>query len=500
MADVKIYDGEKFVNFNISNGIELPVGFEYYVPYSELDSGQLIRDGQIVSRSVYKDLWDFVQKHPSLLLTEEQWQAELSANEGIVNNYYSSGNGSTTFRLPKAGVIELPVITAENINKFSTDNGGILNNANIRSQNSGSLAPYFAPLSGTNITNVGGTETKPKTITKLAVVQAFGRVINTGTLDINDLVNNVNNLIQSNHIKTYTDLSQIGITKGTETLKAIGKALPHNSMLIYSVFPQSGHNNVEYPYVSGHFRFIKSKNHCSLYFQTDFGRSYEKYLDDRDIYYVENSWKKIADKDKLNAPDLANKSELSISWGSSYTAPCDGYFFGYKIENAHAGTYLAIYDSPDNKDTTMKTTVFYDYGNDFPYIGGTMPASKGQTYYFFSEGSLKVYFVPSKSANYTLYGEDFRIYIKVTDANGKILKGANVSILNDSQLSVYNNITYGDGRNFILKEYINLLKNLSSFIVKVTYNGKENSISYKWSKIDENKTNEITVSLPLSLN
>lgn len=527
MSGVKIYDGEKFVNFNISNGIELPVGFEYYVPYSELDSGQLIRDGKIVSRSVYKDLWDFVQKHPSLLLTEEQWQAELSANEGIVNNYYSSGDGSTTFRLPKAGVIELPVITAENINKFSTDsfkshnhenitepisgkilnpiywnstdNGGILNNANIRSQNSGNLAPYFAPLSGTNITNVGGTETKPKTITKLAVVQAFGRVINTGTLDINDLVNDVNNLIQSNHIKTYTDLSQIGITKGTETLKAIGKALPDNSMLIYSIFPESGHNNVEYPYVSGQFRIIKSKNYCSLYFQTDFGRSYEKYFDDRDSYYVENEWKKIADKDKLNAPDLANKSELLISQNFSYTAPCDGYFFSYKI-GTDIGTYLAIYDSPDSEDTTMKTTVFYDYGNDFPYIGGTMPASKGQTYYFYSQGSLKVYFVPSKSANYTLYGEDYRIYIKVTDADGNILKGANVSILNNDQVSVYNNITYGDGRNFILKKYINVLKNLSSFIVKATYDGKENSISYEWSKIDENKINEITVSLPLSLN
>ena len=527
MSSVKIYDGEKFVNFNISNGIELPVGFEYYVPYSELDSGQLIRDGKIVSRSVYKDLWDFVQKHPSLLLTEEQWQAELSANEGIVNNYYSSGDGSTTFRLPKAGVIELPVITAENINKFSTDsfkshnhenitepisgkilnpiywnstdNGGILNNANIGSQNSGNLAPYFAPLSGTNITNVGGTETKPKTITKLAVVQAFGRVINTGTLDINDLVNDVNNLIQSNHIKTYTDLSQIGITKGTETLKAIGKALPDNSMLIYSIFPESGHNNVEYPYVSGQFRIIKSKNYCSLYFQTDFGRSYEKYFDDRDSYYVENEWKKIADKDKLNAPDLANKSELLISQNFSYTAPCDGYFFSYKI-GTDIGTYLAIYDSPDNEDTTMKTTVFYDYGNNFPYIGGTMPASKGQTYYFYSQGSLKVYFVPSKSANYTLYGEDYRIYIKVTDADGNILKGANVSILNNDQVSVYNNITYGDGRNFISKEYIDVLKNLSSFIVKATYDGKENSISYEWSKIDENKINEITVSLPLSLN
>lgn len=522
MSGVKIYDGEKFVNFNISNGIELPVGFEYYVPYSELDSGQLIRDGQIVSRSVYKDLWDFVQKHPSLLLTEEQWQAELSANEGVVNNYYSSGDGSTTFRLPKAGVIELPVITAEGLNKFSTDsfkshnhenitepisgkilnpiywnttdNGGMLTNANIKSQNSGSLAPYFATLSGTNITNVGGTETKPKTITKLAVVQAFGRVINTGTLDINDLVNDVNNLIQSNHIKTYTDLSQIGITKGTETLKAIGKALPDNSMLIYSIFPESGHNNVEYPYVSGQFRLIKSKNHCSLYFQTDFGRSYEKYFDDRDIFYVENEWKKIADKDKLNAPDLANKSELLISQNFSYTAPCDGYFFSYKI-GTDIGTYLAIYDSPDNKDTTMKTTVFYDYGNNFPYIGGTMPASKGQTYYFYSQGSLKVYFVPSKSANYTLYGEDFRIYIKVVDSNGNIIKGAQIVILNDSQMVIYRGITYEDGRYFILKDYINVLKNLPFFIVKAKFNNIDSEVPYEWSMIDENKINEITVSL-----
>lgn len=187
MAGVKIYDGEKFVNFNISNGIELPVGFEYYVPYSELDSGQLIRDGQIVSRSVYKDLWDFVQKHPSLLLTEEQWQAELSANEGIVNNYYSSGDGSTTFRLPKAGVIELPVITAENINKFSTDT-----QRNILGSITQTIDFDASRSVGTEHT---GSEVKPKTINKLAVVQAFGRIINTGTLDINDLVHDVNNSI-----------------------------------------------------------------------------------------------------------------------------------------------------------------------------------------------------------------------------------------------------------------------------------------------------------------
>lgn len=529
MSGVKIYDGEKFVNFNISNGIELPVGFEYYVPYSELDSGQLIRDGQIVSRSVYKDLWDFVQKHPSLLLTEEQWQAELSANEGVVNNYYSSGDGSTTFRLPKAGVIELPVITTENINKFSTDtqrnisgqftfhqNGSLLTDTNVNgafswSTNSisnlgeigdgyGKNYPIYFDASRSVGTEHTGSEVKPKTITKLAVVQAFGRVINTGTLDINDLVNDVNNLIQSNHIKTYTDLTQIGITKGTETLKAIGKALPDNSMLIYSIFPQSGHNNVEYPYVSGQFRIIKSKNHCSLYFQTDFGRSYEKYFDDRDSYYVENEWKRIADNNKLSVPSDIRIPIHLVNQGDSYTPDCDGLIWAKK-SGTDSGAYMIIADTPEIKNSTFGQVLYDDYGGQYVYnIQGCCTLAKNQTMYFFWSYNAIVNFIPFKNNNSTLYGEDYRIYVKVTDADGNILKGANVSILNNDQVSVYNNITYGDGRNFILKTHINLLKNLSSFIVKATYDGKENSISYEWSKIDENKINEITVSLPLSLN
>lgn len=523
MSNVKIYDGEKFVNFNISNGIELPVGFEYYVPYSELDSGQLIRDGQIVSRSVYKDLWDFVQKHPSLLLTEEQWQAELSANEGIVNNYYSSGDGSTTFRLPKAGVIELPVITAENINKFSTvsfkshnhenitepisgkilnpiywnttDNGGMLNNANIKSQNFGNLLPYAASLSGTNITNVGGTETKPKTITKLAVVQAFGRVINTGTLDINDLVNDVNNLIQSNHIKSYTDLSQIGVTKGTETLKAIGKALPHNSMLIYSVYPQSGHNNIEYPFVTGFFRMIKAKYHCSVYFQTDFDRSYETYLDSRDEYYYKNDWKRIADNNKLSVPSNIRIPVHLVNQGDSYTPKCDGLIWAKK-SGTDSGAYMIIADTPEIETSTFGQVLYDDYGGQYVYnIQGCCPVAKNQTMYFFWKYSGIVNFIPFKNDNSTLYGEDYRIYIKVVDSNGNIIKEAQIVILDDSQMVIYQGITYEDGRHFISKDYINVLKNLPFFIVKAKFNNIDSEVPYEWSMIDENKINEITVSL-----
>lgn len=326
MSGVKIYDGEKFVNFNISNGIELPVGFEYYVPYSELDSGQLIRDGQIVSRSVYKDLWDFVQKHPSLLLTEEQWQAELSANEGVVNNYYSSGDGSTTFRLPKAGVIELPVITTENINKFSTDtqrnisgqftshqNGSLLTDTNVNGAFSWSTSsisnlgeigdgygknyPIYFDASRSVGTEHTGSEVKPKTINKLAVVQAFGRVINTGTLDINDLVNDVNNLIQSNHIKTYTDLSQIGITNGIEQFQDIGKNLPENSQITYRVWEKDNHNHVLYPSISGIFTMEKAITFCRCFYNSITpNKQWQMAFDYRDEFYIEPTWELLAKK------------------------------------------------------------------------------------------------------------------------------------------------------------------------------------------------------------
>lgn len=522
MSSVKIYDGEKFVNFNISNVIELPVGFEYYVPYSELDSGQLIRDGKIVSRSVYKDLWDFVQKHPSLLLTEEQWQAELSANEGIVNNYYSSGDGSTTFRLPKAGVIELPVITAEGLNKFSTDTQRNISGSITRVDtigktqvSNGALLAKVTDISS-SVNNSGnwsntitidsdasrsvgtehtGSEVKPKTITKLAVVQAFGRIINTGTLDINDLVNDVNNLIQSNYIKTYTDLSQIGITKGTETLKAIGKALPDNSMLIYSIFSESGHNNVEYPYVSGQFRIIKSKNYCSLYFQTDFGRSYEKYFDNRDIYYIENSWKKIADKDKLRVPSNTKIAISLTNQGDSYTPSCDGLIWAKK-SGTNSGSYMIISDTPEIENSTFGQVLYDDYGGQYVYnTQGCCTVAKNQTMYFFWNYNAIVNFIPFKNENYTLYGEDYRIYIKVTDADGNILKDANVKILSSSGTQIVSGTTSGDGRFFIPVAKLQELFNYISYTIEVTYGSATESLIYMRNQIDKEAINDITISM-----
>lgn len=495
MADVKIYDGEKFVNFNISNGIELPVGFEYYVPYSELDSGQLIRDGQIVSRSVYKDLWDFVQKHPSLLLTEEQWQAELSANEGIVNNYYSSGDGSTTFRLPKAGVIELPVITAEGLNKFSTDTqrnilGSItmVDTIGKTQVSNGTLLAEVTSISS-SVNNNGnwsnaitidfdasrsvgtehtGSEVKPKTITKLAVVQAFGRVINTGTLDINDLVNDVNNLIQSNHIKTYTDLSQIGLTNGIEQFQDIGKNLPENSQITYRVWEKDNHNHVLYPSISGIFTMEKAITFCRCFYNSITpNKQWQMAFDYRDEFYIEPTWELLAKNNKLSMPSN-NKIIINLkNQGDSWTAPCDGYIWGMKIGGSDVvNSWLNVWDSTDADTSNYGTLIYCDYGQPYINLCGNLAVRKGQTVYFNWNNNCRVYFYPALNNNMPVYGEDVRIYIQVVNSQG-IVRGATVNISIGSEYTETGK-TLTDGRYLLSYAGYSVLKTAESLNVEVT--------------------------------
>ena len=54
--------------------------------------------GQLLSRSAYPSHWAFVNGGNRTVISESQWQAQVSAN-GFCP-YYSSGDGSTTYRMP----------------------------------------------------------------------------------------------------------------------------------------------------------------------------------------------------------------------------------------------------------------------------------------------------------------------------------------------------------------------------------------------------------------
>lgn len=518
MSTIQIYDGEKFVPFNISNAIEMPVGFEDYVSYTELDPGQLIRNGQLVSREIYSDLWNFVQSKPSMLLTEEEWQANLTANEGLACNYYSAGDGSTTFRLPKASVIVLPDPNPENINKYSTDTQrnitGLLAPRTITNQDRNlfinatstwdtgyqSLSDMGAfrikdiSWSGTHLPmqsgsedlsnykttaidfdasrSVGvehtGNEVKPKTITKLPIVYAFGRIVNAGELDFQTVVQKQNDLTLNHQIKSFTDLTQIGLTNGIEQFQDIGKNLPENSQITYRVWEKDNHNHVLYPSVSGIFTMEKAITFCRCFYNSiTLNKQWQMAFDYRDEFYIEPTWELLAKNNKLSMPSN-NKIIINLkNQGDSWTAPCDGYIWGMKVGGSNVvNSWLNVWDSTNADTTNYGTLIYCDYGQPYINLCGNLAVRKGQTVYFNWSNDCRVYFYPALNANSSVYGEDVRIYIQVVNSQG-IVRGATVNISIGSEYTETGK-TLADGRYLLSYAGYKVLKTAESLNVEVT--------------------------------
>lgn len=161
------------------------VGDIYPVSYTELESGQLVLKGQLVSREIYDVLWAWLQKHPSLLITEQEWNEYFNNTNGLCCPYFSYGTNNTNFRLPNySGVFIRTDSDITKINQFSEDT-----QRNI----TGQFVNFDASRSvGADHT---GEEVKPKSINQIWVIQAVGVITNASNLDISQLEKAIQQLI-----------------------------------------------------------------------------------------------------------------------------------------------------------------------------------------------------------------------------------------------------------------------------------------------------------------
>lgn len=74
------------------------VGDQWISVDGTIPEGGLVFNGNEVSRSIYADLYAYAVAQ-GRVKSESEWQSIYSSNNGNVP-YYSSGDGSTTFRLP----------------------------------------------------------------------------------------------------------------------------------------------------------------------------------------------------------------------------------------------------------------------------------------------------------------------------------------------------------------------------------------------------------------
>jgi hypothetical protein len=198
------------------------VGDIYPVSYTELESGQLVLKGQLVSREIYGILWAWLQKHPSLLITEQEWNEYFNNTNGLCCPYFSYGTNNTNFRLPNySGVFIRADSDITKINQFSEDTqrnilgqfatfrtswddgtGELLFDANgafgkIETGNNMDSIHQDSSDRQQQIVNfdasrsVGaehtGEEVKPKSINQIWVIQAVGVITNASNLDISQL-------------------------------------------------------------------------------------------------------------------------------------------------------------------------------------------------------------------------------------------------------------------------------------------------------------------------
>lgn len=220
-------DGLIWVNPNQEEAEKLvyvghTVGDIYPISYTELDSGQLILNGQLISREIYGVLWDWLQKHPSLIKTEVEWSAYLASTNNVCCPYFSMGTAETNFRLPKySGVFIRADSDITKINQFSEDtqrnitgqfstyrtswddgtgellfgaNGAfgkieIGNNMDSIHQDSSDRQQQIVNFDASRSVGADhtGEEVKSKSINQIWVIQAVGVITNASNLDISQL-------------------------------------------------------------------------------------------------------------------------------------------------------------------------------------------------------------------------------------------------------------------------------------------------------------------------
>lgn len=217
----------------------IPLGFEYFSINPNVPLGSLPLIGGTYSRTLYKDLWDWVQTQTGYLKTESEWTILFNKNNGNVP-FYSSGDGSTTFRVPslkcwvKSGssisevgsYLEagLPNITgttkaAYGENNQTTNVGALqtdiytIGSASGRQDVGNGLdgEPIQSAILTFNASKsnsiYGSSDTvQPKSIVGLWLVKAFSVISNVGNKDLQSVITRMDE-IDNNRLKLciYTD-------------------------------------------------------------------------------------------------------------------------------------------------------------------------------------------------------------------------------------------------------------------------------------------------------
>lgn len=215
-------DDQEFINQLAEKlsklGTVRPLGFHYLHPYGTVPADSIICNGATYSRALYKDFFDYITTQ-GWVKTEAEWQ-EIATRDNGFCPFYSSGDGSTNFRVPRFAPYQQIAIASGNAGTYHqagipnitgrSDLGGIYSSISF----SGAIATVSNEGDATGAThvNAGGSQrvkltfnasnsnsiygrsdtVQPESHEWVMCVVAYGVATNVGAVDIQNVMSAVN--------------------------------------------------------------------------------------------------------------------------------------------------------------------------------------------------------------------------------------------------------------------------------------------------------------------
>ena len=199
-------------------GTVRPLGFHYLHPYGTVPADSIICNGATYSRALYKDFFDYITAQ-GWVKTEAEWQKIATRDNGFCP-FYSSGDGSTNFRVPRFAPYQQIAIASGNAGTYHqagipnitgrSDLGGIYSSLSF----SGAIATVSNEGNATGAThvNAGGSQkvkltfnasnsnhiygrsgtVQPESHEWMLCVVAYGIATHVGSVDIQNVMSAVN--------------------------------------------------------------------------------------------------------------------------------------------------------------------------------------------------------------------------------------------------------------------------------------------------------------------
>lgn len=182
----------------------LPIGTLVWHTGTTAFPGSIVADGELRSRAAFPDLWAFAQTSGNISVDDASWSF----------GQYSPGDGSTTFRVPKAddrfirgkSATRAVGLVEEDVARVVIETQNATYGASIAPDwwiSPSRLSPgcVYSPVVLKSQTH-GGDETRPKALTMLPCIKAYDVISDPNVLNAVEVVNEISRLESEKLAKT----------------------------------------------------------------------------------------------------------------------------------------------------------------------------------------------------------------------------------------------------------------------------------------------------------